>query len=1424
MAACTLEIYWYYYIIVAVVTYFGGLLILIPARICWYALHKKRNTSIPRQDRKREFNCFSRMRAQASNILSGHTNFSKAVLQLLGSNKYNRDICGQVIGDTTQYIWLAFSCFFVAHYIIRFTAAPDKVYMWADLYSIVDHFTIGPLFVGLYLNRNWLDILQLSHIIKARNSIRIAQVVSIFATIWLTSSGFVHIVENNGDPFSNYSNGQRLTYWECVYWLLVTMSTVGFGEISPSTDIGRAFIVIFIMGSFAMFSTIIPELARAFGRNTKYHKPYKMTYGKKNKPGLEMEAFFKRHLNDVKFVQGTVMDLKTLEGVKVSCSSGNGHGDSGIVSYDGSVVVVVVVSGGGGGGNDGTGKGGSGSGSVGCDSDGSGGDSGNGGGNGSGDGNSGGSGGDRDDGSGNSGGSGGDGSGNGGGNGSGDGNSGGSGGSGGDGGDGSGNSGGSGGDGSGGGDNGSGKDGCSSGDSGNSDSGGGSGGGGCSCKCGGGGDNSSGIGGRGCSGIGGRGCSGIGGRCCSGMGGRGCSGMGGRGCSGIGGRGCSGMGGRGCSGIGGRGCSGMGGRGCSGMGGRGCSGMGGRGCSGIGGRGCSGMGGRGCSGMGGRGCSGMGGIGGSGMGGRGCSGIGGRGCSGMGGRGCSGIGGRGCSGIGGRGCSGIGGSIYLCTKIRDYLHYADACLIIANRSAVNPDAEDAANVMRATAVKNFNPDIRIIIQLLQYRNKLNLLHIPNWRWQSAGDDVICIAELKNGILAQNCLAPGASTLLCNLFTSRSSKRTNSSNWIDLYKEGAGNEIYIEDLSEAFVGMTFTQTASICMTELHMILVAVYVPEKNGKMKLKVNPGRGLIITSKMAGFFIAQSPEVAKRARTYRGDICDHRQPRFCPPSLGVNGKASNEYLNEASEKPCLPSISSDDDNYLEYLETIGSRLAHHGDSDPALLLHMNPADTGNREMLDITGMFHWCPSRSLEECLLDKAEARDHMFKGHVIVCLNASKDSPESGLVNFVLPLRSSCLRMNELRDIVFLTDPEHIEKEWKELANFPNIYVLPWCVVVVFGAGGVIVLIVVGGVIVLIVVGGAGGVIGGAGGVIGGAGGVIVFIVCFFIVWCVVVVFGAGGVIVLIVVGGVIVLIVVGGAGGVIGGAGGVIGGAGGVIGGAGGVHIDVDETLIDNEAILTTLTIKSMFGVDLERRIQSFGVLTNPEVFRRDAGMADDVPTITELEYDYNVVYVDPDDDDDPMLSLHLTAPFACSKAFVTSVLDSLLSCTYLNRAVLTLARALITGGETTEFEKVLSEGLNIVRKNTLIDVSSARPKSRLAQLSLACGPLEKLTHNFVYGELFNQSLYTYDILCLGLYRLMHPNSKDPRDRKRVVLCNCNYDLKLYPSDRVFVLQPYDMKYNPAGSQDTSCTNTPDALKSSVFFSPDSTQGKEQISQL
>lgn len=55
-------------------------------------------------------------------------------------------------------------------------------------------------------------------------------------------------VENSGDPWENFQNNQPLTYWECVYLLMVTMSTVGYGDVYAKTTLGRLFMVFFILG------------------------------------------------------------------------------------------------------------------------------------------------------------------------------------------------------------------------------------------------------------------------------------------------------------------------------------------------------------------------------------------------------------------------------------------------------------------------------------------------------------------------------------------------------------------------------------------------------------------------------------------------------------------------------------------------------------------------------------------------------------------------------------------------------------------------------------------------------------------------------------------------------------------------------------------------------------------------------------------------------------------------------------------------------------------------------------------------------------------------------------------------------------------------------------------------------------------------
>ena len=72
-------------------------------------------------------------------------------------------------------------------------------------------------------------------------------------SMWL----FLLQLENSGDPLE-FQNPQQLSYWTCVYFLIVTMSTVGYGDVYCQTVLGRTFLVFFLLvGLVSLHSQLV---------------------------------------------------------------------------------------------------------------------------------------------------------------------------------------------------------------------------------------------------------------------------------------------------------------------------------------------------------------------------------------------------------------------------------------------------------------------------------------------------------------------------------------------------------------------------------------------------------------------------------------------------------------------------------------------------------------------------------------------------------------------------------------------------------------------------------------------------------------------------------------------------------------------------------------------------------------------------------------------------------------------------------------------------------------------------------------------------------------------------------------------------------------------------------------------------------------
>lgn len=379
---------------------------------------------------------------------------------------------------------------------------------------------------------------------------------------------------------------------------------------------------------------------------------------------------------------------------------------------------------------------------------------------------------------------------------------------------------------------------------------------------------------------------------------------------------------------------------------------------------------------------------------------------------------------------------------------AKACLVIANKHSHEPDAEDAANILRVISIKNFRACVRVIIQILNYHNEEHLFNVPDWN-KVHGDEVICINELKLGLLGKSCLCPGFSTMVANLIMMSSFQPGNYNNpsndvrdhWQYEYGFGASNELYTGAMSSDFVGMSFPMVAEICLIKLHILLIGVEVETNADSSGILFNPSPSIFRFSENSrGIFIAQNPQAVKSAAFYcyqcheytsNNEIskCNCDKTKFIRTGLSVpvaDGQFDGQYrtvnnfeLTEGyTEMPARPG--PDVPNHVPFWKTLGKE---------------ERAKYDQKLTLDGTGAYHWREPCALDDVTMTKEDVAT--LTDHIIVCVFGDTNSPTVGLRNLLLPLRSSNLPMAEVKKVLLLGQKDYIEKEWKDLNDFQDVY---------------------------------------------------------------------------------------------------------------------------------------------------------------------------------------------------------------------------------------------------------------------------------------------------------------------------------------------------------------------------------------------------
>ncbi|MEM9007009.1 MAG: ion transporter [Cyanobacteria bacterium P01_F01_bin.86] len=159
---------------------------------------------------------------------------------------------------------------FATEYLLRlWTAEHWWTYVFSP-YGLVDLIAISPFVLGLLDMRfvrllRWLRVLRLIRFLgdrailgrlTAADTLAVVRIVfTIFAIIFIYA-GIIFQVEQRYHPDT------FATFLDAAYFAVVTMTTVGYGDITPVSEAGRLFTILMILTGIALIPTQLGDLIR----------------------------------------------------------------------------------------------------------------------------------------------------------------------------------------------------------------------------------------------------------------------------------------------------------------------------------------------------------------------------------------------------------------------------------------------------------------------------------------------------------------------------------------------------------------------------------------------------------------------------------------------------------------------------------------------------------------------------------------------------------------------------------------------------------------------------------------------------------------------------------------------------------------------------------------------------------------------------------------------------------------------------------------------------------------------------------------------------------------------------------------------------------------------------------------------------------